>query len=123
MLSPLPKSQSPTVTQTCIFIFSNSYDRELFSENGLLLDNEFLPVRANFPIPEQCGLFYFEVDIIDKGKKGEIGIGFCTKSASLNKMPAHGVMMDVFFGSGFGQPYGSEFMTGDTIGCLNIRNT
>ncbi|CAI2194753.1 5249_t:CDS:2, partial [Funneliformis geosporum] len=26
-------------------------------------------------------------DIIDKGENGDIGIGFCTKSASLNKMP------------------------------------
>ncbi|CAI2184402.1 2623_t:CDS:2, partial [Funneliformis geosporum] len=54
-------------------------------------------IRANFPIAEQCGLFYFEVDIIDKGENGEIGIGFCTKSASLNKMPgwkiARGVIM------------------------------
>ncbi|CAI2173349.1 17713_t:CDS:2, partial [Funneliformis geosporum] len=81
MLSPLPKSQSPTVTQTCIFIFSNSYDRELFSENGLLLDNEFLP-----------------------------GISYSILNTPAGKI-AHGVMMDVFFGSGFGQPYGSEFMT------------
>ncbi len=27
-------------------------------------------IRANHPIPLQCGLFYFEVDIIDKGKNG-----------------------------------------------------
>ncbi|CAI2197291.1 3367_t:CDS:2, partial [Funneliformis geosporum] len=44
-------------------------------------------IRANFPIPEQCGLFYFEIEIINKGENGRIGIGFCTKSASLNKMP------------------------------------
>ncbi|CAI2195449.1 2765_t:CDS:2, partial [Funneliformis geosporum] len=53
---------------------------------GLGGDENFV-IRTNFPIPEQCGLFYFEVDIIDKGKNGEIGIGFCTKSASLNKLP------------------------------------
>ena len=27
-------------------------------------------IRANHPISSQCGLFYFEVDIIDKGKNG-----------------------------------------------------
>ncbi|CAI2199946.1 5683_t:CDS:2, partial [Funneliformis geosporum] len=43
-------------------------------------------IRANFPIPEQCGFFYFEVDIIDEGENRKIQIGFCTKSASLNKM-------------------------------------
>ncbi|CAI2169963.1 1832_t:CDS:2, partial [Funneliformis geosporum] len=61
-------------------------------------------IRAKFPIPEQCGLFYFEVDIINKGENGGIEIRFCTKSASLNKKP--------------------DFMTDDTIGCcLNIRNS
>ena len=29
-------------------------------------------IRANNPISSQCGLFYFEVDIIDKGKNGYI---------------------------------------------------
>ena len=27
-------------------------------------------IRANHPIPSQCRLFYFEVDIIDKGNNG-----------------------------------------------------
>ncbi|RIB13265.1 hypothetical protein C2G38_1749573 [Gigaspora rosea] len=27
-------------------------------------------VRANHPIPSQCGIFYFEVKIIDKGENG-----------------------------------------------------
>ncbi|CAI2197972.1 16751_t:CDS:2, partial [Funneliformis geosporum] len=86
-------------------------------------------IRANFPIPEQCGLFYFEVDIIDKGENGGIGIGFCTKSARLNKMPG---FEDISWGyngddgksyNAYGKPYGTGFMTGDTIGCcLNFRN-
>ncbi|CAI2187973.1 11717_t:CDS:2, partial [Funneliformis geosporum] len=90
-------------------------------------------IRANFPIPEQCGLFYFEVDIIDKGENGYVGDWnrVCTKSASLNKMPGwedsswgyHGDDGNIFFNASRGKPYGKEFMTGDTIGCcLNIRN-
>ncbi|CAI2194596.1 19228_t:CDS:2, partial [Funneliformis geosporum] len=60
----------------------------------------------------------------------EIGIGFCTKSASLNKMPGwedsscgyHGDDGQIFFNSK-GKPFGPKFMTGDTIGCcLNFRN-
>ncbi|CAI2200228.1 16448_t:CDS:2, partial [Funneliformis geosporum] len=51
-------------------------------------ENEnYAAIRANYPIPERCALFYFEVDIIDNGENGEIVIGFCTQSASLNKMP------------------------------------
>ncbi|CAI2177082.1 2127_t:CDS:2, partial [Funneliformis geosporum] len=97
---------------------------------GLGGDENCAAIRANFPIPEQCGLFYFEVDIIDKGENGEIGIGFCTKSASLNKMPGwedsswgyHGDDGNTYLNND-GKSYGPKFMTGDTIGCsLNIRN-
>ncbi|KAF0561154.1 SPRY-domain-containing protein [Gigaspora margarita] len=44
-------------------------------------------IRANNPIPPQCKLFYFEVDIIDEGKNKIIGIGFCEKKVDLNRMP------------------------------------
>ncbi|CAI2195632.1 16558_t:CDS:2, partial [Funneliformis geosporum] len=67
--------------------------------------------------------------IIDKGENGGIGIGFCTKSARLNKMPG---FEDISWGyngddgksyNAYGKPYGTGFMTGDTIGCcLNFRN-
>ncbi|RIB21502.1 hypothetical protein C2G38_2176412 [Gigaspora rosea] len=40
---------------------------------------KFGAIRANHPIPSQCNLFYFEVDIIDEGKNKGIGIGFCEK--------------------------------------------
>ena len=33
-------------------------------------------IRANYPIPSQCKLFYFEVEIIDKGKNGYVGYIF-----------------------------------------------
>ncbi|CAI2202151.1 4504_t:CDS:2, partial [Funneliformis geosporum] len=67
-------------------------------------------------------------DIIDKGENGEIGIGFCTKSASLNEMPDcswgyHGDDGNSYFDS-YDEPYGTDFMTDDTIRCcLNIRNS
>ncbi|CAI2184104.1 5394_t:CDS:2, partial [Funneliformis geosporum] len=97
---------------------------------GLGGEENCAAIRANFPIPAQCGLFYFEVDIMDKGENGVIGIGFCTKSASLNKMPGwedsswgyHGDDGNTYFNSD-NEPYGTGFMTGDTIGCcLNFRN-
>ncbi|KAF0490232.1 SPRY-domain-containing protein [Gigaspora margarita] len=40
-------------------------------------------IRANHPIPPQCKLFYFEVDIIGEGVRCII-IGFCKKSYNLN---------------------------------------
>ncbi|KAF0552371.1 SPRY-domain-containing protein [Gigaspora margarita] len=51
-------------------------------------DEDVGAIRANHPIPPQCKLFYFEVDIIDVGKNKWIGIGFCEKSINLNgRMP------------------------------------
>ena len=41
-------------------------------------DENVAAIRANYPIPPQCKLFYFEVEIVDKGKRGYIGFFFWT---------------------------------------------
>ncbi|RIB07164.1 concanavalin A-like lectin/glucanase domain-containing protein [Gigaspora rosea] len=97
-------------------------------------DYEAVVIRANNPIPSQYGLFYFEIEIINEGKNGMIGIGYCTKQNNISDfMPEnrenkswgcayHGDDGD-FFCSGSGKPYGPTFTVGDTIGCyLNFRN-
>ncbi|RIB07586.1 concanavalin A-like lectin/glucanase domain-containing protein, partial [Gigaspora rosea] len=75
-------------------------------------------------------LFYFEVNILDKGDNGEIGIGFCAKTVNLNRMPGwennswgyHGDDGNFYCCSGTGKSYGPLFTTCDTIGCcLNFR--
>lgn len=33
-------------------------------------DNDAAAVRADQPMPPQCGLFYFEVTVVSKGKDG-----------------------------------------------------
>ncbi|CAG8580923.1 7314_t:CDS:10 [Paraglomus occultum] len=94
-------------------------------------DTDAAAIRANYPMPPQCGLFYFEVDIISKGKEGFIGIGFCGKSVQLNRLPGwenmswgyHGDDGHLFCCSGTGKPYGPQFTTGDVIGCcVNFRD-
>ncbi|CAG8645137.1 4336_t:CDS:2 [Funneliformis mosseae] len=105
-------------------------DKHIVTYTGLGEIEDCAAIRTNYPIPDQCGLFYFEVDIIDKGKNGEIGIGFCTRAACLNQMPGwediswgyHGDDGNIF-NAGSEKLYGPTFMTGDTIGCcLNFRN-
>ncbi|KAF0392204.1 SPRY-domain-containing protein [Gigaspora margarita] len=44
---------------------------------------QFGAIRANHPIPPQCKLFYFEVDIIGERKNENILIGLCEKSFNL----------------------------------------
>ncbi|KAF0469183.1 SPRY-domain-containing protein [Gigaspora margarita] len=60
-------------------------------------DYKAVVIRANNPIPSQCGLFYFEVEITNEGKNGMIGVGYCTKQSDINIddfMPGQGCIED-----------------------------
>ncbi|ORX45314.1 SPRY-domain-containing protein [Hesseltinella vesiculosa] len=82
-------------------------------------------VRANLPMPPQCGVYYFEMQIKSKGVDGYIGIGFCGPKNDLRRLPGwdtfsygyHGDDGHSFEGSGTGKTYGPRFSTGDVIGC------
>ncbi|RIB10643.1 concanavalin A-like lectin/glucanase domain-containing protein [Gigaspora rosea] len=115
------------------------------------IDSSGLKVNytADHPVPSECGIFYFEIEIINKGKNGMIGVGYCTKQGDkkiddsnyINNMllPGqenkeneswgcgyHGDDGYSFY-SGSGGPYDLSYpfgyTTGDIIGCyLNFRN-
>ncbi|XP_057378371.1 ran-binding protein 10-like isoform X1 [Daphnia carinata] len=82
-------------------------------------------VRATHPIPSSCGLYYFEVKILDKGNDGYIGVGLSAEWVDTNALPGwrensfgyHGDDGKAFCSSGVGQPYGPTFTTNDVIGC------
>ncbi|XP_058054146.1 ran-binding protein 9 [Anopheles bellator] len=82
-------------------------------------------VRTAYPIPAACGLYYFEVKIISKGRDGYMGIGLTHTNFKMNRLPGwdkqsygyHGDDGNSFCSSGNGQPYGPTFTTGDIIGC------
>jgi len=82
-------------------------------------------VRTVRPIPASCGIYYFEVKIISKGRDGYMGIGLSASNVNLNRLPGwdknsfgyHGDDGNSFCSSGTGQPYGPTFTTGDVIGC------
>lgn len=106
--------------------------------------NDAASVRTAFPIPASCGLYYFEVKIISKGRDGYMGIGLTAHNFKMNRLPGelytviiylvinkhiadvgwdkqsygyHGDDGNSFCSSGNGQPYGPTFTTGDIIGC------
>src|ERR1044072_1796929 len=69
----------------CIsFIYIYSGDSNDDSENAAATDSDdssednedAAAIRANYPVPSQCKLFYFEIEIIDKGKNGYVGYIF-----------------------------------------------
>jgi hypothetical protein len=103
-------------------------------------------VRATHPIPSACGLYYFEVKIVSKGRDGYVlftliikvlsftiplcfcrymGIGLSAQGVNMNRLPGwdkhsygyHGDDGHSFCSSGSGQPYGPTFTTNDVIGC------
>jgi len=86
-------------------------------------------VRATHPIPASCGIYYFEVTVISKGRDGYMGIGLSAQGVNLNRLPGwdknsygyHGDDGHSFCATGTGESYGPTFTTGDVIGCcLNL---
>lgn len=89
------------------------------------MELEAAAVRADHPMPPQCGIYYFEVEIKNKSKDGMIAVGFSSQQASLERLPGweseswayHGDDGKSFFGEGTGRNYGPTFGINDVIGC------
>lgn len=50
-------------------------------------ENDAAAVKADHPIPPQCGVYYFEVTIVSKGQLGFIGVGFSSDRVALTRLP------------------------------------
>ncbi|CAI9626973.1 hypothetical protein GT037_007011 [Alternaria burnsii] len=93
--------------------------------------DEAASVRADFPMPRQCGIYYYEMTVISKGKDGRmIGIGFSGQKVALSRIPGwepdsyayHGDDGQIFSNTTSGKSYGPKFGTLDVIGCgINFR--
>ncbi|KAI6652652.1 Ran-binding protein 10 [Oopsacas minuta] len=104
-----------------------------FRGHGKAHQKEAASVRSNNSIPKSCGIYYFEIHIISKGRDGFIGIGLTSRKSVTNRLPGldknsygyHGDDGCIFSSSSSGKPYGPSFTTNDVIGCgLNtITNT
>ncbi|KAK9797770.1 hypothetical protein WJX73_010039 [Symbiochloris irregularis] len=79
--------------------------------------------------PAESGLFYFEVDVVNKGRDGFIGIGFVSHDFDKGRLPGwephtfgyHGDDGKAFHNSSSGIPYGPKFGTGDRLGVMFNR--
>lgn len=107
-------------------------------------EREAAAARTNHPIPPACGVFYYEVKIIQKGQRGFISIGFSAPDVKLYRLPGwekrswgyHGDDGCSFAADKTGVPYGPTFgsecplifpsegemsepfdIAGDVIGC------
>ncbi|KAI0684098.1 hypothetical protein BC835DRAFT_1422597 [Cytidiella melzeri] len=104
----------------------SSDGRELtFFGPSCIGERDSAAARANNPIPPACGIYYYEVEILQKGSKGHISIGFAAPEVRLSRLPgwekhSWGYHADdgwAFPGHKEGHPYGPTFDTGDVIGC------
>ncbi|KAJ7293880.1 hypothetical protein C8J57DRAFT_40287 [Mycena rebaudengoi] len=140
--SPPPRRISPAVVETLPQVlnlptrWSERYRHELLSisQDGRDItyhgascsgDKDAAAVRTTQSIPPACGIYYYEVDIISKGNKGHISIGFAGKEVRVSRLPGwepnswgyHGDDGCSFAAERSGTPFGPMFGTGDTIGC------
>ncbi|KAK9459377.1 concanavalin A-like lectin/glucanase domain-containing protein [Lipomyces oligophaga] len=125
--APLPSCWSPVgISQTLELRSSNTEVRFTSSIGGPGTEQDTAAaVRTDNPIPLECGLFYFEIEIISSGRNGFISIGFSGPKVALNKLPGyvpdswgyHGDDGNSYTSQSSGRPYGPQFTTLDIIGC------
>uniref|UniRef100_A0A8C0L172 RAN binding protein 10 n=1 Tax=Canis lupus dingo TaxID=286419 RepID=A0A8C0L172_CANLU len=128
--TPLPRSWSPKDKYNYIGLSQGNL-RVHYKGHGKN-HKDAASVRATHPIPAACGIYYFEVKIVSKGRDGYMGIGLSAQGVNMNRLPGwdkhsygyHGDDGHSFCSSGTGQPYGPTFTTGDVIGCcVNLINS
>ncbi|XP_063699691.1 ran-binding protein 9 isoform X2 [Culicoides brevitarsis] len=119
--TPLPRNWSPTDKCNSIYVHNFRVHYKGIGKSH----NDAASVRTAHPVPAACGLYYFEVKIISKGRDGYMGIGLTAQNFKANRLPGwdkgsygyHGDDGNSFCSSGNGQPYGPTFTTNDIIGC------
>lgn len=125
--TPLPRCWSVKDKFNYIGLSHNNL-RVQYKGNGKT-HKEASSVRATHAIPASCGIYYFEVKIVSKGRDGYMGVGLSAQGVNMNRLPGwdkhsygyHGDDGNSFCSSGTGQAYGPTFTTGDVIGCgLNL---
>ncbi|KAL4878261.1 hypothetical protein BJY04DRAFT_209332 [Aspergillus karnatakaensis] len=123
---PLPSRWSDAERYTALELPNEGWEVR-YTGPASKQDHEAAAVRADHPMPPQCGIYYFEITIHSKPKEGMIGIGFSSSKASVERLPGweqeswayHGDDGKAFFGEsqGQGRQYGPTFGVADTVGC------
>ncbi|KAK4230267.1 hypothetical protein QBC38DRAFT_507603 [Podospora fimiseda] len=134
-INPLPSKWNKYDKEGILEVSNDGYEVTVGTNSTRALsDQEAASVRADHWVDPSCGLYYFEVLVLNRKRGGSedvpIGVGFAAKSASLLRAPGwepeswgyHGDDGHCFAAQNTGKPYGPKFGPGDTIGCLlNFR--
>ncbi|KAK4104278.1 SPRY-domain-containing protein [Parathielavia hyrcaniae] len=131
-VSPLPSRWNRDDKEAALEVLSDGY--EVRHTGRTSSDHEASAVRADHYMSPSCGVYYFEITVLntrsDKVKNPPIAIGFASKEASISRAPGwepdswgyHGDDGHSFASQNVGKPYAEMFGIGDTVGCLvNFR--
>ncbi|KAK6496785.1 hypothetical protein TWF481_001773 [Arthrobotrys musiformis] len=130
--TPLPTKWNENDKSGGVEVSQDGLNVQFLAATGPTKVNEYdsASVRADHFIPRSCGVYYFEVTIMNKSREGLISIGFCGADVQLNRLPGwepnswgyHGDDGKSFCCSGMGKAYGPQFNSKDVIGCgINFR--
>lgn len=72
--------------QNNIYVNNNQHYNLLLLGHGKT-HKDAASVRATHPIPASCGLYYFEVKIVSKGRDGYMGVGLSAQGVNMNRLP------------------------------------
>ncbi|VCU39631.1 BgtA-21027 [Blumeria graminis f. sp. tritici] len=129
---PLPSGWSSDDKQPALEVLSDGFELKLSGQKSdREREHESCAARADYPMPSQGGIYYFEVTILARKKEeSSLGIGFSSKKVPLTRLPGwepeswayHGDDGNSYSSQITGRTYGPPFGASDTIGCgINFR--
>ncbi|KAF2401599.1 SPRY-domain-containing protein [Trichodelitschia bisporula] len=127
--SPLPSRWSDTDKASGLELSDNGLEVRCIGLSKTSHE-EAAAVRADHPMPRECGIYYFEVEVVSKNKEGLISIGFSGPKVTLSRLPGwepdswayHGDDGNIFACQSSGKSYGPKYAMLDVIGCgVNFR--
>ncbi|KAF5246539.1 hypothetical protein FAUST_1265 [Fusarium austroamericanum] len=126
-LAPLPTRWNKEDQMTGIEVQQDGLSvKHVGPKNQHDRDHEASAIRADHYMPPQCGIYYFEVQILAvKRDDATVSIGFSTKTAALSRPVGwepeswgyHGDDGRCFTGQNIGKHFGPVYNVNDVIGC------
>jgi len=132
VVAPLPSKWNKDDKQNSLEVIGDGQEVKYNSSRGTKdQDHEVCSIRADHAMPNQAGIYYFEVSILSRRRdETSVCIGVSSKAVPLTRPPGwepdswgyHGDDGEVYCGANVGKKYGQRFGPGDFVGCgVNFR--